>query len=149
MRESSSQNRSQTATPAWELQLAAMQAALHERGIYALRCAGESSAACHAQVAEALRDEPKGYYRGFCFYTAAAEVRAMKGQGLMLHYGDLLCDTTGTVQVGIGIVDVCSRVGLTTHWNGEPESPIMVYSHHLTKSTGGSHPAASQAGLLH
>lgn len=99
---------------------------LEESGIVALQNAGYTMSDGLSDVGEALNERVKSDVRGYCFYHEQDLERAVRGEGLMLAFGDLDDDPEKKVELGRAVQRELERVGLEPEWTGNPETRINV-----------------------
>ncbi|MDP1684143.1 hypothetical protein [Hydrogenophaga sp.] len=102
-------------------------ARLHERGILALQCAGNTLDDGMQWVNEQLADErvDDGQYIGFCFFHSQDIDRALDGEGLYLAFGPVDSDEDkDAMAVGHKVCEALRHEGLQTPWNGSVETRI-------------------------
>jgi hypothetical protein len=101
-------------------------AALENDGVIALQNAGYTMSDGLSDVGEALNDRVKSDVRGYCFYHEQDLERVVRGDGLMLAFGDLDDDPVKKAEVGRAVVRALERAGLEPEWNGNPETRINI-----------------------
>ncbi|MFD5553094.1 DUF6891 domain-containing protein [Streptomyces sp. NPDC127068] len=97
-------------------------AALERRGI----TAREDFACCAGCGRSDIDGEAGPGARGYVFFHRGATGSAVAGQGLALVYGGF--DGTGTTAVAVAreVVAALANAGLSTEWDGEPDSSVLV-----------------------
>ncbi|MFE9660272.1 DUF6891 domain-containing protein [Streptomyces sp. NPDC005955] len=97
-------------------------AALERAGI----TAREDFTCCHGCGRSDIDGEAGPGARGYVFFHRGATASAVAGQGLSLVHGGF--DGTGPTAVAVGreVVAALAAAGLSTEWDGEPDSSILV-----------------------
>lgn len=101
-------------------------AALENVGIVALQNAGYTMSDGLSDVGEALNERVNSDVRGYCFYHEQDVERAVRGDGLMLAFGELDDDPVKKTEVGRAVVRALERAGLAPEWDGNPETRINI-----------------------
>lgn len=99
---------------------------LNANGIIALQNAGYTLSDGIDDTAEVLHQRGRSHVKGYCFYHGQDLERAVAGEGLMLAFGDLDDDPAQKTAIGNLVKATMERHGLTTEWNGDPESRITI-----------------------
>jgi hypothetical protein len=99
---------------------------LTDAKIVALQNAGYTMSDGHTEVDEALHEKPENFYQGYCFYHGQDLERVVKGQELMLAYGDLKDTEAGKKVIGKIVCDALKSHGFNTVWDGSPQTRISV-----------------------
>ncbi len=102
-------------------------ARLHEEGILALQCAGNTMGDGMRWVNEQLADPrtADGQYTGFCFFHSQDIDRALDGEGLQLAFGPVNSDEEkDAVAVGQRVCHALRQAGLEPDWNGSADVRI-------------------------
>lgn len=100
---------------------------LHEQGILALQCAGNTLDDGMEWVNEQLAHESvaDGQYTGFCFFHSQDIDHALDGDGLQLAFGPVDSDEEkDAVAVGHQVCQTLHQEGLATLWNGSADVRI-------------------------
>lgn len=106
-------------------------AGLHEQGICALQCTGDTQDDGYEAVIDALSEDgvPEDRYHGYCFYYSQDIDHALDGEGLLLAYGHLGRSEVKEqehVAVGQRILEALRQEGLEVEWNGSSKRRIAL-----------------------
>lgn len=102
-------------------------ARLHEQGICALHCTGDTQDDGFEAVSDALEEEgvPEDRYHGYCFYYSQDIDHALDEEGLLLAYGDIdRNDKKACIAVGQLICEALRQEGLEVQWDGSTKQRI-------------------------
>ena len=99
---------------------------LHDEGICALSNAGYTMSDGRSEVAEAVAQAPEGKYDGYCFYHEQDVERAIKGQELMIAFGDMQHEETRDCAVGRRVVNALTCAGFRVVWDGSHKTRISI-----------------------
>ena len=102
---------------------------LHEQGICAIHCAGDTQEQGIDAVVDVLADDdtPEDHYHGYCFYDSQDVEQAMDNQGLLLAHGHVDRSEAGDAQhiaVARAICEALRQEGLEADWNGSTNRRI-------------------------
>jgi hypothetical protein len=111
-------------------------AALDKRGIVCLHNAGYDMSDGHSDVDEAVAQNPKKNYWGYCFYHGQDVERAVQGMGVMLAFGDLKDNKVESLKAGNIIKEELERAGFKTAWNGTIDRRIDIPKFDWKKRSG-------------
>ncbi|QHE77650.1 DUF6891 domain-containing protein [Hydrogenophaga sp. PBL-H3] len=106
-------------------------ARLHEQGICALHCTGDTQDDGFEAVIDALSDDgvPEDRYHGYCFYYSQDIDRALDEEGLLLAYGHLgRSEVKEREHLAVGqlVCEALRHEGLTVAWNGSTKRRISL-----------------------
>jgi hypothetical protein len=106
-------------------------ARLHEQGICALQCAGDTMDDGIEAVREVLMDEsiPEDRYHGYCFYYSQDIDSVLDEEELLLVFGHVdrsEAKEKDHIAVGQTICEALRQAGLTVDWDGSPKRRIGV-----------------------
>lgn len=98
--------------------------ALNQRGI----AARQHYSCCQTCGSAEIWDEMRGIeeIRGYTFYHMQDTESAAQGHGLYLSYGAIEDGEQAMIDIAWQVVNVLRQHGLTTAWNGNPRSRIIV-----------------------
>lgn len=102
-------------------------ARLHEQGICALHCTGDTQDDGFEAVSDALEEEgvAEDRYHGYCFYYSQDIDHALEEEGLLLAYGDIdRNDKKACIAVGQLICEALRQEGLEVDWDGSTKQRI-------------------------
>ena len=95
-------------------------------GVCAVQNAGYTMSDGYTDVTEAVHDRGLEKYRGYCFYHGQDLERAVRGEGLMIAFGDLDDDPAKGVVIGGAVCAALKQAGFTTEWDGTIDQRINV-----------------------
>ncbi|MDO9133405.1 DUF6891 domain-containing protein [Hydrogenophaga sp.] len=106
-------------------------ARLHEQGICALHCTGDTQDDGFEAVIEALSADgvPEDRYHGYCFYVSQDIDHALDDEGLLLAFGHLgrsEAKETEHVAAGQLVCEALRQEGLEVAWNGSSRCRIAL-----------------------
>ena len=113
---------------------------LHEQGICALHCAGDTQEQGIDAVADVIMDDdtPQDKYHGYCFYYSQDLDHSLDNQGLLLAHGHVDQNEATQKQhvaVAQAICDALRQEGLEVDWNGSTERRINLPSFQWQRRT--------------
>lgn len=117
-------------------------ARLHEQGVCALHCAGDTQEQGIEAVADVLTDDdtPEDRYHGYCFYYSQDVEGAIDNQGLPLAHGHVdrsEAEEAQHVAVARAICEALRQEGLEVDWNGSTKRRINLPSFRWQRRTPG------------
>ena len=99
---------------------------LNSKRIVAIQNAGYTMSDGLGDVGDMLHQIGRDNARGYCFYHGQDLERAVKGDGLMLAFGDLDDTPEGKIEIGDTVSDVMRENGFDVEWNRESEKRISL-----------------------
>lgn len=102
-------------------------ARLHELGICALHCVGDTQDDGFEAVSDALDDDLEERYHGYCFYYSQDIDRALQDEELLLAFGHIdrsEAKDKEHVAVGKAVCEAMRQEGVTVEWNGSTKRRI-------------------------
>lgn len=100
--------------------------ALFACGVLALHDAGYTMSAGHDVAREALEEDSKNVYIGYCFYHGQDLERAVKGDGLWIAFDHVKGNVPEKVEVGRIVQRELERVGFNCEWDGNVNRRIGI-----------------------
>lgn len=106
---------------------------LHEQGICALHCPGDTQAQGIDAVVDVITDDntPEDHYHGYCFYLSQDLDHALDNEGLLLAHGHVdRSEATQKQHVAVAqaICDALRQEGFEVDWNGSTKRRINLPS---------------------
>lgn len=106
-------------------------ARLHQLGICALHCPGDTHEQAIDAVVEVLMDDdtPQDHYHGYCFYLSQDLDHALDNEGLLLAHGHMdrsEAEESQHVAVAEAICEALRQAGLEVEWNGSTNRRIAL-----------------------
>ncbi len=104
-------------------------ARLHEQGVCALHCTGDTQDDGFEAVSDALDDDLEERYHGYCFYYSQDIDRALEDEGLLLAFGHI--DRSHVkdkehIAVGQLVCEALRQEGLEVEWSGSTKRRIAL-----------------------
>lgn len=117
-------------------------ARLHEQGICALQCAGDTVDDGFEAVSEVLMDDsvPEDRYHGYCFYDSQDIDSVLDEGALLLAFGHVdRSEATEKDHLAVGrtVCEALRQEGLEVDWNGSTKRRIGVPKLHWQRRTPG------------
>lgn len=104
-------------------------ARLHEQGVCALHCTGDTQDDGFEALSDALDDDLEERYHGYCFYYSQDIDHALEEDGLLLAFGHIdMSEVKDEEHVAVGrlVCEALRQEGLEVEWSGSKKRRIAL-----------------------